>query len=268
MSHLSRTSFVPLVLALLPTMGDTFSPSVILISQRRRAIPTMHVMQRTHIQLNAKSIDDNSADDEILGPLASVVKQQDSDPSNDPQQTGMAATRTVNERLQAELEEMKRKELYGSKSSIGEKMGLNSFASTKTDEERQASIDEAKDLNGVNPVVAISGAFFALVAAGGLWLLTSYLAEVFATHPVETNVYFVQRVASVFRNVVMGLISLSSGFFGVCGMGLLLLGSRVAYGVAKGELDPTPIKTKKQDVDIPNVWDLMTNKKGRRGRRD
>ena len=225
--------------------------------------------RRHYYRQMAKSADDDDDDvgkKEILGPLASVVVEP-ADTTEAPE-SGMAATRTVNERLQAELEEMKRKELYGSKTSIGQKMGLASFASTKTDEERNASIEEAKDLNGVNPAVALGGGVFALVAATGLWILTSFLAEEFVLHPVETDIYFVQRVASVFRNVVMGLTSLASGFFGVCGFGLLLLGFRVAYGVAKGELDPTPIKSKKQEIEMPNVWDLMTSQKGRRGRRD
>merc|ERR1740124_129058 len=55
-------------------------------------------------------------------------------------------------------------------------------------------------------------------------------------------------------------------------------GVRVAYGVFTGELDPTPIKRnpiagvgKSEDVVMPNVWDLMMNKKptrkgGRQGR--
>lgn len=201
-------------------------------------------------------------EEEILGPLAAVVP-----PMEDAAADGGAATRTVNERLQAELEEMKRRELYGAKSSIGKKMGLDSFASTKTDAERKAAIEEARDLNGVNPAVALGGAAFALLTAAGLWIFTSYLAEAFVSHPVETDVYFVQRVASVFRNVVMGLSSLASGFFGVCGVGLLLLGIRVAYGVATGELDPTPIKSKKTEIEMPNVLDLMMNRSGRRGRR-
>ena len=84
---------------------------------------------------------------------------------------------------------------------------------------------------------------------------------------MDSEVYFVIRSAQVVRNVAMGLISLASGFFGVTGLGIFLLGVRVAYGVTTGELDPTPIKqNQKEKVDMPNVWDLMLNKKpGRRG---
>jgi hypothetical protein len=182
------------------------------------------------------------------------------------EQQGSAATNTINERLMEEVREAADEEKFGARSSIGKKLSLGSFRSDKTDEERQAAIEEARNLNGVNPLVAFAGAAFALAAAGGLWSLTSFLAEYFALHPVESDAYFIQRVTAVFRNLVMGLVSLASGFFGVTGLGIMLLGIRVGYGVTTGELDPTPIKKSKQDeLEMPNVWELMMNKKpGRR----
>lgn len=179
---------------------------------------------------------------------------------------GAAATNTINERLMEEVREATDQEKFGSRSSIGKKLGLDSFRSEKTDEERQAAIQEARNLNGVNPLVALAGAAFALAAAGGLWAFTNFLAEYFTLHPVESDAYFIQRVAAVFRNLVMGLVSLASGFFGVTGLGIMLLGVRVGYGVMTGELDPTPIKKSRQEeLEMPNVWELMMNKKpGRR----
>jgi hypothetical protein len=177
---------------------------------------------------------------------------------------GKAMTGTVNERLLAELEDAARQEKYGSRSAMSKSMGVRS---RKSDQEREAAIEEARNLNGVNPVVAITGSLFALAMAAGLWGLTNWLAEWFFLHPTNSDVYFVTRASSVVRNIVMGLSSLASGFFGVTGLGIFLLGIRVAYGVAKGELDPTPIKSKSKDGDVeaPNVWDLMMNKKpGRR----
>jgi hypothetical protein len=179
---------------------------------------------------------------------------------------GSAATNTINERLMAELKEARGQE-KGSKSSVGKKLGLDTFRSDKTEEEREAAIQEARNLNGVNPAVALAGSAFALAAAAGLWALTNFLAEYFVLHPIESDTYAVERVTAVMRNVVMGIVALASGFFGVTGLGIFLLGVRVAYGVATGELDPTPIKKCKQDeVEMPNVWDLMMNKKPGRGR--
>ena len=208
------------------------------------------------ISISSTADDNNDYDEETTN----------TETSQEPQ--GKAATRTVNERLLEELSAASKKEKYGARSPMGKKLGLDSFKSSKTDAERAAAIQEAQNLNGVNPIAALVGSTFALASAGGLWILTTYLATFFAMHPVTTDVYFVQRVSGVFRNIVMGLSSLASGFFGVTGLGLFLLGIRVAYGVLTGELDPAPLrKSLKEDaVALPNVWDFMTNKKpGRRG---
>lgn len=185
---------------------------------------------------------------------------------------GSAATNTVNERLMAELKAAEDKEKYGSRTSAGKKLGIvDGFGRPrKTDEEVKAAIEAARDLNGVNPVVALLGSFFALGVAGGLWYATKELGIFFALHPVDTEVYFLVRSSQVVRNIAMGLMSLASGFFGVTGLGIFLLGVRVAYGVITGELDPTPIKqTQKGKVEMPNMLDLMLNKKpNRRGGRD
>jgi hypothetical protein len=197
-------------------------------------------------------------------------KSDDSDKTLDSSETA-AVTGTVNERLMAELQAASKKEKFGTRSPMGEKLSLfGSFRSSKTDEERQAAIEEARDLNGVNPIIALTGSVVALGGAYGLWMITNVLAEYFALNPVSSDIYFIQRVSSVFRNVVMGFFSLASGFFGVTGLGIFLLGVRVSYGVITGELDPTPIPKKNASPEleeIPNVWDLMMNKKPGRGRR-
>ena len=204
-----------------------------------------------------------------------VTDNQQSDKSNNTPEPAAAITGTVNERLLVELQEASDREKYGARSRMGKKMGLlsSSFKSDTTDAERQARIAEARNLNGVNPVVALAGSVFALGAAAGLWALTNFLAEYFVLHPIEEEtVYVVARITAVFRNVVMGLVALASGFFGVTGLGIFLLGVRVAYGVLTGELDPTPIQSskatlEKEKVDLGSVWDLMTNKNQKRGRR-
>jgi Protein of unknown function (DUF3082) len=198
--------------------------------------------------------------------------------SDDSEETVVKAqTRTVNERLLQELEAATEQEKYGAKSKMGKKMfGLDGFlGSRKTDDERRAAIEEAQDLNGVNPIVTIAGGVVAIAMAGGLWFATNELGAFFALHPVaEDSAYFVQRIASVVRNASMGLISLAAGFFGVTGVGILALGVRVAYGVATGELDPAPIPQKKTGLELlqnaetepelPDVWDLMLGRRNAR----
>jgi hypothetical protein len=59
---------------------------------------------------------------------------------------GAAVTKTINERLIEEVREATEQEKFGARSSIGKKLGLDSFRSEKTDEERQAAIEEAVTL--------------------------------------------------------------------------------------------------------------------------
>jgi Protein of unknown function (DUF3082) len=188
--------------------------------------------------------------------------------------TEEALTGTVNERLLVELQQAARQEQQP-QSPLADRLRQFSFRSSKTEAERQAAIAEARNLNGVNPIVALLGATFALACAFGLWTATYALAEYFALHPIDDGgFYIVTRVTAVSRNIVMGIVSLASGFFGVTGLGILLLAVRVAYGVATNELDPTPIKQNPQqqsvpskEVDVGSMWDLMLNKKNKRGRR-
>jgi hypothetical protein len=200
-----------------------------------------------------------------------TIEIKSSTPSSPTQQIDSAKTNTVNERLMAELQAATDAE-NGPKTRMGEKFKGAFKYTDKSDAERQAALEAAKDLNGVNPIVTILASFFAFGMAFGLWTLTQFFAEAFVTHPVPADApYAFVRAAGVFRNAVMGLTSLASGFSLVSGLGVFLLGCRVAFGVFTGELDPTPIKKpglKNDDIDIPNVWDLMTNKKpNKRGRR-
>jgi len=180
-----------------------------------------------------------------------------------------AATNTVNARLESELAAAAEAEKAGGKSKLSKRV-RQAFKSEKTEEERQRSIEEAKDLNGINPLVAGGSGLVSWGFAFGLWTSTNFIAEVFAKNPVDTDIYTLTRLSGVFRNVVMGLFSLASGFAFVIGLGLVLLGGRVAVGIVTGELDPTPIRKKKgEELIMPNIMDLMMNKKpGRRGRKN
>lgn len=118
-----------------------------------------------------------------------------------------AATNTINERLMAELEDATNKEKYGARSRMGKKLGLAGMVeSERTDEARKKSIEEARNLNGVNPAVALAGGVVALAGASALWYATSWLGGFFALHPVDSDVYFVQRLSQVLRNVAIGLV--------------------------------------------------------------
>lgn len=95
-----------------------------------------------------------------------------------------------------------------------------------------------EDLNGINPLIPL---FSSVVPFGMAFLgykLSSYFALNFAVQFLDSNVYTVQRLAIVARNILVGLTTLATTFSFVIGMGLLLLGLTVGVGVLKGELDP------------------------------
>ncbi len=192
------------------------------------------------ITLNSQSTDNDtdikSGEGEIKRKLSAAPINNESidinSSSSKPKEVekSVAQTNTVNERLMAELQAATEAE-KGPKTAIGKKFRDNFRYSDKTDEEREAALEAARDLNGVNPVVTILASFFAFGMAFAFWSATQFLGELFMSHPVSPDApYAFSRMASVFRNVVMGLSSLASGFSAVSGLGVFLLGVRVAYG--------------------------------------
>lgn len=204
---------------------------------RRRSFTTRPIHSQS-VENNDKNSNDISDDEmkrtitaapiinESIG-LSSITTTSS---SSDETTIQTAKTNTVNERLMAELQAASDAE-KGPQTKMGKKFRDNFRYSEKSDEEREAALEAARDLNGVNPTVTILASFFAFGMAYGFWTATQFLGELFLSHPVSDDApYAFARMASVFRNVVMGLSSLASGFSAVSGLGVFLLGSRVAYG--------------------------------------
>ncbi|CAK0815099.1 unnamed protein product, partial [Prorocentrum cordatum] len=98
------------------------------------------------------------------------------------------------------------------------------------------------DLNGIDPWTAILGSAPVFGLSYGFWALTQASAEWFVTHPIEETAFYpIQRLGIAFQTAVVGLSSLAAGIFGFTALGLLLLGFRVLFGVATGELDPAKV---------------------------
>eukprot|EP00416_Gambierdiscus_australes_P042617 CAMPEP_0171108162 /NCGR_PEP_ID=MMETSP0766_2-20121228/68312_1 /TAXON_ID=439317 /ORGANISM="Gambierdiscus australes, Strain CAWD 149" /LENGTH=259 /DNA_ID=CAMNT_0011569615 /DNA_START=59 /DNA_END=838 /DNA_ORIENTATION=+ len=93
------------------------------------------------------------------------------------------------------------------------------------------------DLNGIEPVSCLAGAVPVGVLSYGFWTFTGSFAAWCLEHPISTDFYPVQRLGVAFQTAVVGLSALAAGIFGFTALGLFLLGSRVAVGVALGELD-------------------------------
>jgi hypothetical protein len=94
------------------------------------------------------------------------------------------------------------------------------------------------DLNGIDPttpfIFCVVPALMSTVGYFG----SKYMGEHFAVEFLTSDLYPVQRMATVARNIIVGIFMLGTGFSGVVSIGLFFLGIAVATGVAKGELDP------------------------------
>ena len=101
----------------------------------------------------------------------------------------------------------------------------------------------ADDLNGIQPYTPFLFATVSGFMSAAGWQIARYLAAHFAVQYLNSDLYPVQRLAVVFRNVVVGICTLFSGFCGAVSLGLICLGVVVTIGVIKGELDPTKVLT-------------------------
>ena len=112
-----------------------------------------------------------------------------------------------------------------------------------------------EDLNGINPVVPILFSSFPFLMAFGGYKLSSYLSAHFAVQFLASDIYTLQRIAIVARNILVGLTTLGTTFCGVIGLGLFALGITVGFGVLKGELDPN-----KKDINVNDISNNDSNK--------
>lgn len=79
--------------------------------------------------------------------------------------------------------------------------------------------------------------FGGAVLAGGLALalyrMTSAIAQSFATKPVHSDNFTVQRISAAVRTLVVGMSALGTGIFGLAALGLLGLGIQLLIQRAK-----------------------------------
>ena len=117
-----------------------------------------------------------------------------------------AAMGTINDKLLAEIEEAKK--------------GFRVEAP-------QVDEREDVDISDVNPVQSVLSGVAALATAYVFWLGVGFAAESFAEHPVDSEIYAIQRISTVMRTVVLGLGTLLTGITAFAGVGLLALGGKV-----------------------------------------
>eukprot|EP01038_Epipyxis_sp_PR26KG_P008005 gene8005-10848_t len=111
-------------------------------------------------------------------------------------------------------------------------------------------VQKKDDLNGIDPLTPLSFSIVPVIMSYIGWQMATYFAGHFAIEFVSSDIYPIQRAAIVARNIVVGLFTLASGFSGVIGLGLFLLGLTVGVGVIKGELDPKKVTSAETDSNL------------------
>lgn len=109
------------------------------------------------------------------------------------------------------------------------------------------------DISGVNPASAFLGAAGAAICSYAAWYMLNSTIRFAVLHPMDEQIYIVQRVTTVIRTALVSLFALASGFSGVTSLGLTLLGLRTSYAAITGEFvksskskpSPKPSKNEK-----------------------
>lgn len=91
------------------------------------------------------------------------------------------------------------------------------------------------DISSVNPANAFLGAAGAAICSYAAWYMLNSTVRFAVMHPMDEQVYIVQRVTVVIRTALVSLFALASGFSGVTSLGLTLLGLRTSYAAITGE---------------------------------
>ncbi|MGL5060958.1 MAG: DUF3082 domain-containing protein [Microcoleus sp.] len=98
-------------------------------------------------------------------------------------------------------------------------------------EENSQSISPAADSLSVKPQPTVlrcfMGSLIASVFACGLYSLTMSIALSFASKPVHSDNITVIKIGVAVRTLVVGMVALGTGVFGIAALGLLLLGLQI-----------------------------------------
>lgn len=86
-----------------------------------------------------------------------------------------------------------------------------------------------------SPLRCLIGAILAGVLAYGLYNMTSSIALSFATKPIASDNFTVQRISAAVRTLVVGMSALGTGIFGLATIGLLGLGLQLLIRKPKSE---------------------------------
>ncbi|CAN8063993.1 unnamed protein product [Agarophyton chilense] len=93
------------------------------------------------------------------------------------------------------------------------------------------------DISTVNPFNALIGAVGAAAISYAAWTALIFAASFFTSHPMDAQIYVVQRLGAIVRTSLVCLLALASGISGVTSLGLFMLTLRTAYAKISAEFD-------------------------------
>ncbi|CEJ47615.1 DUF3082 domain-containing protein [Umezakia ovalisporum] len=82
---------------------------------------------------------------------------------------------------------------------------------------------EAQDQVPPTPLRCMTGAIFSGALAYAMYSLMISIATTFATKPIHSDNPMVINIGSAVRTLVVGVVALGTGIFGIVGIGLLAL---------------------------------------------
>lgn len=91
------------------------------------------------------------------------------------------------------------------------------------------------DISHVSPFSALIGAIGAIGISAAMWHTMTWFISFVIQHPLNNEIYVVQRLSVVVRTALVCLMALASGISGVTALGLFLLTGRTTIGRIRGE---------------------------------
>lgn len=100
------------------------------------------------------------------------------------------------------------------------------MADTPSPSDQSTSVDMPSSTNMI--LRCFSGSFVAGTFAVLLYRMMTSVAITFATKPIVSDNPTVHNISAAVRTLVVGMIALGAGVFGMAGLGLFLLGVQIA----------------------------------------
>lgn len=102
----------------------------------------------------------------------------------------------------------------------------------------QATDSPAATPQQTTPLQCVLGALISGAIAVGAYFLTQSIAQSFGDSPFQSENMLAVRIAIAVRTLVVGIVALATGVFGISALGLLALGLQLAIRQVRGQSSP------------------------------